>query len=335
MSFRIAKKRVLLLATLLPLFLSGCTVIGIVAGSSLDREAQKKAVIPGWRIDSLEVGTPIVVTRTDGLEFAGTFDGLDRASSETYAAAYTKAISQFTSRWPEIDDTLSVSLGYGSSKCAFKGFGLDAVSVQFPGFSSPREIPLSRLSMMADANGDCYDLSKVRQCVASLSIPRVSVLRLKHETEVMQIPVDSVAQVRVDRTTHYWLTGMIVGLAADVVITAAILNANQKESAPPPPPPPSTDYGEGSFSCPYVYSFDGEQYVLDSETFSGAMFEAAQRTDVDNLDYLKEANGICRLRLANEQPERDHLDALSLLAVDHPRGTRVAPDFEGNVHLIS
>ncbi|MFH1010407.1 MAG: hypothetical protein V1784_04130 [bacterium] len=337
MPFRIPKERILWLAALLPLLLCGCTVIGIVAGASADRQARKKAVIPGWRIDSLKAGTPIVITTTDGLQLAGTFDGLDRVSFDTYAAAYAKATAQLSAiRLPALNDTLCLSLGYGNSKCAFRGFGSDAVSVQFAGFPSAREISLSRLTVVADASGEPYDLSQLRELIASQRVPHVSVLKLKQEGTVTQIPVDNVAQVRIDRNTHYWVTGMIVGLAADAVITAAILNGTQKESSPPPPPPPDASYGgEGIGSCPYVYSFDGERYVLDSETFSGAMFQAAQRTDVDNLDYLEAVNGTCRLRLANEQPETDHLDALSLLAVDHPRGTRVVPDFEGNVHTIS
>jgi hypothetical protein len=161
------------------------------------------------------------------------------------------------------------------------------------------------------------------------------VIKLNRDGRATPIPVDSVAQVRFDRKTHYWVTGMIVGLAADAVVMAAILNNNRKEPTPAPPPP-DTSYGDlGLGSCPYVYSFDGERYVLDSETFSGSMFEAVQRTDVDNLNYLKVVNDTCRLRLTNEQPETDHMDALSVLAVDHPYGTQVLADFDGHLHTIS
>lgn len=89
-----------------------------------------------------------------------------------------------------------------------------------------------------------------------------------------------------------------------------------------------------SFSCPLVYSLDGGEWWLDSGTFGGAIMRAMQRTDTDNLDRLSPANGLLRLRVANELNETDHIDALRLLAVDHPAGTRIVPDARGGLHVI-
>jgi hypothetical protein len=83
-----------------------------------------------------------------------------------------------------------------------------------------------------------------------------------------------------------------------------------------------------------VYSWDGSTWRLDSGTFGGAIAPALARTDVDNLMYAVPENGFLRLRVANELNETDYLDALSVLAVDHPTGFTVAPDGTGRLHSL-
>jgi hypothetical protein len=93
--------------------------------------------------------------------------------------------------------------------------------------------------------------------------------------------------------------------------------------------------GGGQSSCPFVYSFDGERYVLDAEPFSGSTMEVAQRRDWSRLDHLRESRGTYRLKVANELSETEYLDHARLLVVDHPAGTTVAPDLLGRLHVVS
>ncbi|HEU5303907.1 MAG TPA: hypothetical protein VFU40_04620, partial [Gemmatimonadales bacterium] len=95
--------------------------------------------------------------------------------------------------------------------------------------------------------------------------------------------------------------------------------------APPPPP---------EVSCPLVYSWDGAGWRLDSGTFGGAIAPALARTDLDNLLYTVPQDGLLRLRVANELNETDYLDALTVLAIDHPPGTTIAPDGDGRIHTL-
>lgn len=88
-------------------------------------------------------------------------------------------------------------------------------------------------------------------------------------------------------------------------------------------------------SCPFVYSFDGSSYILDSETYGGAPFKAAERTDYDNLDYLLPVDGKYHLKMTNELSETQYTDELKLIAVDHPKGAKVVPESYGTIHTIS
>jgi hypothetical protein len=152
----------------------------------------------------------------------------------------------------------------------------------------------------------------------------------------VMIPLKDVESVEVQRVS----AGRTVLLLAAVGVTAAVVvGATPAPQPPPPPPPPSGGYGGGGGgmglgSCPYVYSWDGVRWRLDSGTFGGAIARALQRTDVDNLDYAEPQDGFLRLRVSNELPETDHVDALAVLAVDHDRDVIVAPDPAGNLHTI-
>ncbi|MFQ5529229.1 MAG: hypothetical protein ACE5FP_02680, partial [Gemmatimonadota bacterium] len=87
-------------------------------------------------------------------------------------------------------------------------------------------------------------------------------------------------------------------------------------------------------SCPMVYSWDGRAWKLDSGTFGGAFLKPLSRTDLDNLDFVRAADGLVRLKLANELHETDYIDALSVLVVDHEPGISIAPDGYGAPHAL-
>ena len=98
----------------------------------------------------------------------------------------------------------------------------------------------------------------------------------------------------------------------------------------------STSSSSGSMiSCPLVYSWDGEQWRLESGTFGGAIAPGLTRTDVDVLESAASLDGQLRLRLTNELPETEHVDAIRVVPVDHRPGTIVVPDPEGGVHVLA
>lgn len=90
-------------------------------------------------------------------------------------------------------------------------------------------------------------------------------------------------------------------------------------------------------SCPLVYSWDGDSWWIDSGTFGGAISPALARTDLDNLVRVRPTKGVLRFLLTDEANETEHVDAFTVLAVDHPVGTTVAPDAQANetFHVIT
>jgi hypothetical protein len=90
-----------------------------------------------------------------------------------------------------------------------------------------------------------------------------------------------------------------------------------------------------SESCPFIYSFDGEEYVLDAEPYGTAICQALKRTEWVSMDNLREVDGQHRVRVANELDETQYTDELKLLAVDHRAGIKVAPDSLGSIHTFT
>lgn len=144
------------------------------------------------------------------------------------------------------------------------------------------------------------------------------------DTAMIRIPLDSVDFVETRSAGSAW--PILTALAATAT-TIMIINAAGKSDVEPAPTPVG--------SCPFIYSYDGVDYHLDSETFAGAITGGLARTDLDNLERLRAVDGQYRLRLANERPETQHTDELTLRVVDHPVGTTVVPDASGAPRVLT
>jgi hypothetical protein len=111
----------------------------------------------------------------------------------------------------------------------------------------------------------------------------------------------------------------IVGITLVVVIIA---------SATYEPPPPTSN------SCPLIYSFDREKFVLDAEPFGGSICDALKRTDYCRLDYPKLFDKKYVFEVVNKRDETQFIDEFNLCVIDHQPQYTVIPDSKGRFHLI-
>lgn len=329
-------------ALVLAIHSGGCSMIGLGIGAIADSSTPDYAISPlGWETAPLERGEFVEVTLTEGGNVRGYYDHVERVTHREYRVDYEEALVTADAHpfLPPLGEDVVMALARPQDPdsllhCEIVGFDYGFVVVHTGKLAATEErsIALGFVRSIRVPDGHEIDGPTLNRLTFNRQVPHLSVLVLRAESKgrggEIKVAMDEVLQVRTKTKKKGKITGFLIGLTVDVVLVAIAASADTS--------PKSTSGGGGDcYSCPFVYSFDGENYVLDSETFGGALFRAAQRTDVDNLDHVKEVGGEYLLRLANELPETQYVDELKLLVVDHPPGTSVLPSFDGSLHVLS
>jgi hypothetical protein len=179
-----------------------------------------------------------------------------------------------------------------------------------------KSVTLIRVTMVDGARMYVHDPHVVNDTLTGYRLPASE----KNRGEQLAIPTSEIRYIEVYKTE----TGKTILLVAGISLAVLLIAVAATD--------PWGNWGSGgsdTASCPLVYSWDGTTWRLDSGTFGGAVMPALQRTDLDNLVYARPEHGRLRLRLANELQETDYVDAVSVLAVDHPPDASVLPDASG------
>jgi hypothetical protein len=90
-----------------------------------------------------------------------------------------------------------------------------------------------------------------------------------------------------------------------------------------------------SHSCPFYYSYNGTDYILDGEGLLFSIVPWWERSSVVMLENLKPADGYYKLRVTEELTETSYIDKLSLLVAEHSPEVTAYPDFYNNLHTIN
>lgn len=85
-------------------------------------------------------------------------------------------------------------------------------------------------------------------------------------------------------------------------------------------------------SCPYIYSFDGEKYIMDAEPLGGAVCEGLQRSDVSRLEHIAPINGKFNVLVKNVNEEKQRLDEMKFFSIRHNEDSKTAPDNNGDFY---
>jgi hypothetical protein len=332
--------------------IDGCSIIGLTIGAISDASKPDTVTVPGWRMETIERGRSIKVILKDGDQVAGKFVGIVRAPEAEYAQRY----GDFCQGQPEelglprLGDQVTIILGNRvTGEREFLGFDYHypatedeakalsnlvvpnyVILVRSMGDTALGRVSLAGIDEVEDSQGNALDGKILANLVSEKSVPLTSTIGLEQLAGTTQVAMDQVYQIDVKAKKTGAKTGFIAGAIIDVIVIAVAATSGDSESKPTTQEP-----GDVMCGCPFIYSYDGEGYVLDSEAFGGSIFEAAKRTDLGKLDNLRETNGICRLKIVDELEEIDYIDEVKLLAVDHPKGTEVVSSLSGELHTLS
>jgi len=322
-----------LLVVVVAAALTGCSLIGLGIGASIDRDnAGKRKPIEAWQVVAVGPGTPVDVSLRDGGQLSGKYVGLVPVPPEQYADSFERSREANGSAHPPVlGSTVTVAVKSGKQKQGeLLGFDLKSLVIREAGGKQPTAVELSRVVRLSDSAGGDVEGETLRRMALAGKIPYLSAMAVDTASGRTQVPLDLVARIDVPKKSHATLTGFLVGAVIDAVLVVAAVNSLNHWHVVEP-----CNGRTPCTSCPYVYSFDGQRFVLDAEGFGGAIFEAARKPDWVNLPHLKAVDGVYRVRLTNEQREIQYLDEVELLVLDRRPGVRVVPSVSGALHTFA
>ncbi len=336
----------ILAASMAVLLIPGCSLIGLFIGSGIDVVSQDSIPVYSWRIDSVLRTHNVTVLLKDGNTYPDMNVQVRIDSFPAYKQRFDAFVAthDFPASYPKVMDSVIVTTSSGttlSAQLLAYDFGRlvlkrDTGRLLNLSFGDPHIVTMG--------DGKFATLG-LRTTVPESGVPLLSSLALVDAASGVCIrtvsPYD-IQRIEHNDTSDAGTAGFLIGLVVDLTVVA-VVTSNTGPSTPPPPP-------RGQGSCPFVYSYDGKSYILDSETFSGAILKGLQRTDCDRLEYLVDIDNTVKLKIANDLSETQYVDNLKVLAVDHPlhttivarspfdfytiavpHGPRSAEDFRGNV----
>lgn len=144
-----------------------------------------------------------------------------------------------------------------------------------------------------------------------------TVIGITIDSVKVKIPTSSIDQIHIKKMKGWAIAGIVV---PSVIVVCGL---------------PVLIWALTKYSCPFIYSYDGEEYRFDAEPYGGAICEGLKRTEWCTLEHLKETDGTYKIKITNEVDETQYTDELKLVVIDHPEDVKVVPDVKGGFHTFS
>jgi len=143
-------------------------------------------------------------------------------------------------------------------------------------------------------------------------------------------------EIDVDDVQYFWVKrrevdGTKTAIAVLGAALGAVVIAGSLGGGSDPPQRTTTTQAE---SCPFVYSWDGSQWVFDAEPYGGAVSRGLERDDYTELEHLRPDDGLYRLMVRNELEETQHTNLAELWVADHSPDISLASDVFGKLYTL-
>lgn len=88
-------------------------------------------------------------------------------------------------------------------------------------------------------------------------------------------------------------------------------------------------------SCPFVYSWNGKEYVFDTEALTKRGLKEWKGPEISKLSSLVGQNGEYKIKIAEKVPETSYFDKISLIRVEHRPGSEVYFDQNNDFQVLN
>ena len=87
-------------------------------------------------------------------------------------------------------------------------------------------------------------------------------------------------------------------------------------------------------SCPFVSGYNGDEYTLQGEIFSGAIFPQLVRDDHLPLHLEPDKSGFLKVQISNELQEVQYTDLARLQVITHEPNNTIVPGLSGDLYSV-
>jgi hypothetical protein len=121
-----------------------------------------------------------------------------------------------------------------------------------------------------------------------------------------EIPINQIERYWIEKRVHSTIRtiGLVATIAVGTVILVGGIAAVQSSN---------TSHTSKQGSCPFVYSWDGKQFIFDSEPYGGAITRGLERDDYSELEHLTPDKNLYRLMISNEMDETQYTNLMELI----------------------
>jgi len=207
----------------------GCSVVGLGIGEAIDSHKPDSVTVQGYRLATIEQGSHLNITLSNGSTITGTFNRGLPATAERIDTLYMRARSNDSgcAILPALGDTVEFIKKSGrvrsridnavyrrlESDCDFC-FGATPVDS-----SGARELCLKHLLAIRRPDGGLLKSGDIANAIAqSNTFVPLAGIEMVTKTGLQQTSLDSISQVVMSYHKHGQRNGFLIGAAIDVVI---------------------------------------------------------------------------------------------------------------------
>jgi len=212
---------------LLGMLFSGCTVIGIVAGASVDHRNARAHRVSWDSVSSVPRGRDVEVTLMSGDTLRGKFTGMRALPADSYRCAYDSAriVLAGDSVLPALGETMHLVLATGRRiDGPFRGLDGEALAVYHPLDQYIEYVSMPTIARLRNADGRSFDVDRLRALASRRSLPSARKFVVESRQQTSGIPLQYIHEVyALPHHTHYWILGGAIGLGVDAVVAYAVV----------------------------------------------------------------------------------------------------------------
>ncbi len=220
------------LSILILLYFSGCTVMGLLVGSMIDKDNALVRHSKIEEIEKVEIDTLIEINLRDDQVIEGRFWGLEKIDSSEYIQRYNYFLAgQQNKTWfPAINDTIFLYDQYGhlikkdDRKFIFSGFDFNSISLRSATGSDMMSMKLKEFELIVSKKRNIIKVHEIKDYLEKGILPLQSELVNKTYSGVQKFPMENILMENIlmielpKPKTNNWRNGLgALGFITDVV----------------------------------------------------------------------------------------------------------------------